>query len=227
MKIDISRLNLLEKDIEDWLYENPNALPAPFNENLITEWIGRQYALPSGIADLIGIREDKRVVVVEIKNVAINKAAVLQVCRYHSDLQFIVSSRMDYPHTLDWGEPIIDKILVGPSVDNQTFCEAQAVGVEVVIFSANLTLDLSRLRWSHEHSNEVTEQRNAIAERPEWAIFGITIDEDLEQRRLEREREGQVDFAIEQVTDEYDALMDAAIEAANTDNTDDDEGGLF
>lgn len=26
MKIDISRLNLSEKDIEDWLYENPDAL---------------------------------------------------------------------------------------------------------------------------------------------------------------------------------------------------------
>ena len=223
MKIDISRVNLLEKDIEDWLYENPGAIPARFGENRIVQWIGRQYSLPSGIADLVGIREDRRIAVVEIKNVAINKAAVLQVCRYHNDIQHIVSNRMEYPHSYNWNEPLVDMILVGPSIDDQTFCEAQAIGVEVITFSASVEIDVSRLRWSHEYRDRIAEQQSTIAARPEWDIFGLTIDEDLEQHRLEKERAAQTDFSIEQVADEYDELLDAIVEHPEGSDTDEGE----
>lgn len=208
MKIDISRVNLLEKDIEDWLFENPGALPRPFNENLIVRWIGRQYTLPSGIADLIGLRENNRVVVVEVKNVPINKAAVLQVCRYQDDLKHILSQRMSYPHVRDWNYPEIDMILVGPSIDSQTFTEARAVGVDVVTFSASFALDLSRLVWSHEHENEVEAQRDAIAKRPEWDIFGITVTEQVEIDMLERRLTSELEAAQDSDDDEPDTYSD-------------------
>lgn len=211
MKIDASKVNLLEKDIEDWLFENPQELPH-WDDNLITQWIGRQYSLPSGIADLIGLRKDNRVVVVEVKNVPINKAAILQVCRYQNDIKHALSARMDYPHMRDWNEPVVDMVLVGPSIDGQTFSEALAVGVDVITFAASVTLSMARLRWNHEQAWSISEQRDAVAARPEWAIFGLTIREDIEQSRIEQERASRTDFAIEQVIDEYDELMDAITE---------------
>ena len=212
MNIDISRVNLLEKDVEDWLYENPGAMPAAWDENHIERWIGRQYALPSGIADLVGLREDKRVVVVEVKNVPINKAAVLQVCRYQNDLKHILSARMNYPHIYGFNEPEVDMILVGPSVDSQTFGEAYAVGVEVITFEASVTLHVSRLAWTRDHRDAVGERQNAIAAQPEWNIFGRTVTEQVELDMIERQRAGQTDFDIEQVTEEYDDLLDAITE---------------
>ena len=183
MNIDISKVNLLEKDIEDWLYENPGAIPSgvSWNQGRIERWIGRQYILPSGIADLVGLRENKRVVVVEVKNVPISKAAVLQVCRYQNDLKHIVGNRMDYPHKRDYNEPLIDMILIGASIDSQTLAEAKAVGIEVMTFSATVTLDISRIGWSREYNEQVIAQQDTISARSEWAIFGMTIEEDIEQ----------------------------------------------
>lgn len=181
MLVDISRVNLLERDIEDWLFENPQELPAPYSDNPIVRWIGRQYQLPSGIADLIGLRADKKLVVVEVKNVPINKAAVLQVCRYTEDLKFIVSNRMDYPHERDGHEPLIEMILVGPSIDDQTFVEARAVGVRVLTFSAQLVLSVGELGFTRSQLDKVRKQYDDISERSEWEIYGQTYMEDVEQ----------------------------------------------
>jgi hypothetical protein len=134
---------------------------------------------------------------------------VLQVCRYQNDLKHIVSARMGYPHMRDFSEPLIDMILIGPSIDSQTFGEAQAVGVEVVVFEASVTLEVSRTVWSSEYRKAVSAQQDAIAERPEWDIFGLTVTEQVALDYPEGRRTGQTDFAIEQVTDEYDDLMDA------------------
>lgn len=132
MKIDISKVNLLEKDIEDWLYAHPGVVSRRYENDAIDKWIGRQYNLPSGVADLIGVRGSGRLVVIEVKNVAINKAAILQVCRYADDLKYIVSHRANYPYVAAGGEPQIEMVVVGPSIDSQTFTEAQAVGGEGV-----------------------------------------------------------------------------------------------
>jgi hypothetical protein len=224
MKIDISKANLLEKDIEEWLFENPEVLTAPYYTNPITSWIGRQYALPSGIADLIGVRENGMLVVVEVKNVAINKAAVLQVCRYQDDLKHIVSERMDYPYTTDHSEPIIEMILVGPSIDGQTFTEARAVNVEVFQFDVSLSLNVNGMRWTREHRDAVREQHAQIASRPEWEIYGMTNGQDYEQHRAEEAiRESEYGVAPNAAQDEYDALMDAV----TSNDTDSDEGESF
>lgn len=179
MKIDISRVNLLEKDIEDWLYANPQSLDQSYEENPIVNWIGRQYQLPSGIADLIGVRQDRKVVVVEVKNVPINKAAVLQVCRYTDDVKHILTSRMDYPHIHNWNEPAVEMVLVGPSIDDQTFMEACAVNVQTFVFSAQLTLDIGPMQWTSDYRNKVSDQVDEIATRHEWGIFGMTIREHI------------------------------------------------
>lgn len=210
MKIDMSRVNLIEKDIEDWLYENPDALYGSYDIAPIENWIGRQYQLPSGVADLIGMRSDRMLVVIEVKNVPINKAAVLQVCRYAEDLKHIVGWRMGYPYKRDNGEPVIEMVLVGPSIDDQTFDEATALGIRVFRFSVQLDLTVSSVRWTQDHQEKVENRQISIASRPEWEIYGLTIDEYINQIVNQNDRDepaeladAELDSATEDATDAY------------------------
>lgn len=222
MKIDIARVNLLEKDIEDWLYENPDTIEA--GSSVVSHWIGRQYRLPSGIADLVGITHHFMLVVVEIKNVAINKAAVTQVCRYAADLQDILLRRENYIFTRDDGEPLVWKVLVGPSIDDQTFGEAIACGISVVQFTPNLNLDFSRIHWSKEYRDRVREQIREISFREEWKAFGRHMDEvvdEMEQKEYDEQYRQEYLKTVPQKpdeADEYDALMDAVINKAIEDD---------
>ena len=163
--------------------------------------------MPSGIADLIGVRDNGMVVVVEVKNVPINKAAVLQVCRYALDLKYIVNERMDYPHMGDGNEPAIEMILIGPSIDDQTFYEAQAVNVRVFQFDVEFTLDVNSMGWSREHYSRLSDQRRAIADKPEWAVFGLTMAEDYKQYKREQIETGEDEIfkEIEKLAREYAA----------------------
>ena len=75
-------MNFNERELEDWLFELPEALG-------VNRWIGRQLTLPSGVLDLLGVIEESfhtELVVVELKAVPINASAILQVCRYAADL---------------------------------------------------------------------------------------------------------------------------------------------
>lgn len=231
MKMDINRVNLLERDIEDWLYENPTILNVTWRKNPIVRWIGRQYTLPSGIADLIGVCENGMLVVVEVKNVAINKAAVLQVCRYADDLKYIVSGRSGYPHIRpDNNEPFIQMVLVGPGIDDQTFTEARAVGVRVFQFSATLHLDVSSLTWTSEHFGSVRAQQELIAARPEWDMYGLTIGESLDQdRHIETETfvehaeiSTEADEQLKAITKYAREYHRLEVEAKENDDADDD-----
>lgn len=212
MKIDISRLNLTERDIEDWLYANPRALGESYpNETYITKWIGRQYHLPSGIADLIGVRHNGKLVVVEVKNVPINKAAVLQVCRYATDLSDIVGNRDGYraPHSRDMFD--VQKILVGPSIDRQTFQETLACNVRVMQFDVDLRLTLGQLSLSMDDFRQREDHIKAISLRDEWSIFGAHYSE----------RSIRSVGKINERADEYDELLAAIV--SDQDTTDSEE----
>lgn len=222
MKIDISRMNLLEKDIEDWLYENPRAIGESYpNETYIAQWIGRQYHLPSGIADLVGVRHNGKLVVIEVKNVPINKAAVLQVCRYAADLSDIVGNRDGY-YRKDSNDPFdVQKILVGPSIDGQTFQEASACGVRVMQFSAELKLTVGQLSVTMNSYSERQQRINEISLRDEWKVFGSHYSEytprqskEADNAEEERYREAYLASAPQREEQEekdmYDKLMEEA-----------------
>lgn len=173
MNIDDSKIYLTEKDIEDWLYENPRAISTGIKfESLIERWIGRQYHLPTGIADLIGVRENGKLVVVELKNVPINKSAVLQVCRYASDIEEVIRERMGYKFKLYYSRPDVERMIIGTGIDRQTFDEAIACGVKVLIFSVQMTLVIRQLYLGSERFDERQKQISAISMRDEWQIFG-------------------------------------------------------
>lgn len=174
MKLDVSKMNLTERDIEDWLYENPNQIMTTWG--VIEKWIGRQYQLPSGIADLVGIIEGGIVAVVEVKNVPINKAALTQVCRYAADIQEILNWKPDYPNEAMRGLNHVEKMVVGPSIDDQTFMEAEALDVDIHEFAPRLEIDLDRIAWTDETRQSYYARCRELAHQPEWDGFGKHID---------------------------------------------------
>jgi hypothetical protein len=156
MIIDEKKVNLAEKDIEQWLWENPHSAWCLVGR--VEKWLKRQYRLPSGIADLIGVTDTGSLVVVEVKNVDIDASALTQVCRYAFDLKYI--------HTLvirdiipdDMPEPDVYKVVIGRSVDTQTMREAEALDIQVICFQVNLSLDTISAAWR----NEFREDRRAV-----------------------------------------------------------------
>lgn len=157
MIIDPSKVNLAERDIEDYLYENPWLVD--IENYTVYMWIKRQYAVPSGIVDLIGLTADREIVVVEIKNTAIDAGALAQVSRYAWDIERI----RDIIYFESMGEtdlyicPPVRKVVVGKSIDAKTMLEAEAIGVCVVLFSVNLSLDTHGPSWRKEYSEERTD----------------------------------------------------------------------
>lgn len=218
MKIDISRLNLSEKDIEDWLYENPNRVTTTWG--IVTEWIGRQYHLPSGIADLIGVTDGGMVVLIEVKNVPINKAALTQVCRYAADLTAILYWRFDYPNPELRGLSHIEKIIVGPSIDDQTFTEAVALDIDIHEFSVSLVLDLGVTRWTQGTTEMLSKRYREIAHQPEWDRFGKHTD-DLQREWEEREKSGDGN-SDDELGDDFDSDI-KRLAAVPTDRPGEDE----
>lgn len=162
MRVDPKKVNLAEKDVEDWLWENPGALSAVLHGYDIERWIARQYSLPSGIIDLLGVaRHDtfKTIcpVVVEIKNQPLTSAAVAQVCRYAADVAAVIEE-INAAHKWPFDTPFyqytskVVKVLVAPEpVENQVLFEAEAMSVPIHIFSVNFELTLhGRTSWTHE-----------------------------------------------------------------------------
>lgn len=148
MNIDPSKVNLSEKDIEDWLFDNPKELG-------IEKWIGRQFDVPSGRIDLLGIWETNFVgisipVVVEVKNVTVDSFALTQVCRYAKDIEEILITRDEWMEREE--KPWVRKIVVGKeSVDNRIMFEAYALNVDIHTFSVQFKLDISgEYKWSSE-----------------------------------------------------------------------------
>lgn len=137
-----------EKDIEDYLSANPQHLKITVVP--ITRWIKRQYAVPSGIIDLLGITGDGIITAVEVKNVTIDAKALAQVCRYAYDLEGILSSTI-YRLGKQTSPPYVAKIVIGRDIDVKTFREAEALGVRVTLFEDNPQLKIyGPLVWSAE-----------------------------------------------------------------------------
>lgn len=199
MAFNISRMNLSERDIEDWLFENPEM--CRYGDYwCIDRWFGRQYRLPSGIADLVGVTSQGCVAVVEVKNVPADGKAIAQVCRYAYDLKNVMGYRWDY-ECRDANGPVIQKIVVAPSIsDVNTYFEADALQVTLLEFKVSLHVDIyaaypdSRqdLDRYHEHAVSIHD----IAQNPEWDMFGpysTPGDQFRAIMEVRREREMTID----------------------------------
>lgn len=150
MIVPESKINLSEKDIEEYLFQNPFAVRVERTEHHVDRWIKRQYQLPSGILDLLGVTAFMDFVLVEVKNVAIDSAAITQVSRYAYDVWNIVIPMIkkqikDKPY-----RPVLHRIVVGKSIDAKTMREAEASGVEIDLFSVKLKLHVNNYGWSED-----------------------------------------------------------------------------
>lgn len=169
-------LQYTEKDIELWLFARPQYVGSDAWPDLdVAEWIGRQYQLPSGIADLVGITSRGQLVVIEVKNVPINKAALTQVSRYRYDLMCVANRFASYPRHLD-GRPEVFAMVIGPSIDEQTHIEAYALDIAVMCFDVQAWVACHSVDYRVRHQSEQHQQQiEAIAARPEWDTLGARV----------------------------------------------------
>jgi hypothetical protein len=178
MKVDPSKVNLAEKDIEDWLYENPDKLRFGWGiSHNVKEWVGRQVKVPSGIIDLLGIFTSSNrtgFVIVEIKNTEFTQSSILQVCRYASDIQNIA---LDY--SIETNDRFFDdvcKVVVAKGKpSNQLMFEANSVNVQLVNFFVNYEMFFDE---GYEFTSEFKkENKNIIDNLKESKDFRKYIDD--------------------------------------------------
>lgn len=185
--IEPNKVQLAEKDIEDWLWENPGALQI-LDHYPIEKWIGRQVKLPSGIADLIGIFENA-IVVVEVKNVELTAEALTQVCRYAADIDALKTDWNIERFDVNGGEDeleylsIFKAVVFRGGVTNKLLHEAEALGVELHSFRVKLDLDISgEWRFTKEKYQEFGEAREQLARDPMFSeVRGRALQVYLQQ----------------------------------------------
>lgn len=153
MIIDPSKVNLCEKDIEEYLYRNPESVI--FDGRQVKRWVKRQYSVPSGIIDLIGLTHDDDYVVVEVKNVAIDASALAQVSRYTFDVLNVFQRIIDRRRETEDVEPwYVHMLVIGKSIDTKTMLEAEALNINIVTFNVRLSLDINPVKWRDDFINE-------------------------------------------------------------------------
>jgi hypothetical protein len=162
-EMDIDTTNLTEKVIEDWLYRHPILVRASCAAD-VERWIARQCRLPSGIADLIGVVTGARLVVVEVKNEPVTKAAILQVLRYKRDIY-----EMSRLVTAGYAE--VHAIVIGTQIDMQTYLEAAACNVQVSVFTveSERRLSLQIVDLQMEEWQQI--RYKTLAQQPEWQEY--------------------------------------------------------
>ena len=150
-----------EKDIEDWLYKNPESLRFAG----IRRWIARQLSLPSGRLDLLGFSRMDGVdslSVVEIKNNVPDERALLQVSRYAYDIQRVLEFL--YPEIKvkkwvlfpkDFAKPSKETIITAESID-VGLIECARDFTEIEIAEWNNPIKFERIGWYEKLANSDT-----------------------------------------------------------------------
>lgn len=132
--------DMLEKDLEDWIYNNPHAF---FKKRYMDfdRWIGRQVKLGNGIADLIAqvkLGDSLKIIVIELKKDEITDSALAQVMRYKDSVVDAIESKMEeYPvkeHTV-WA------MVCGSSIGPTTLAAANAMGISVSVYETKFSFD--------------------------------------------------------------------------------------
>ncbi len=141
MLLHPNQVRLNEENIEQYLFENPGDVSTECYR--IARWLKRQYHVPSGIIDLLGVTTSGDIAVVELKSVEIKGDAILQVKRYAYDIEGIIQV----------GEVVRPRcipILVGPSISDRTFLDCEACDVTVLTYRLALSLEIAAPRWTED-----------------------------------------------------------------------------
>lgn len=200
MVIDPNRVNLCERDIEDYLFGNPGDIDIGGHGN-VEKWIKRQMKVPSGIIDLLGVTNDRTIVVVEVKNVPIDSSALAQVSRYALDVRCIKDYIFTRLGETDWViNPHIVKVVVGKSIDHRVMLEAESMGVHVITFEVNLSINASRVAWPDTYIDERERRWQEIGNDPDLILavserIALFTGDDVTEQ-LSSSEDHQIDFCI-------------------------------
>lgn len=151
MSIDPRKINLSERDLEDYLFENPSLVEMPYSFTPVMEWIGRQLHVPSGIIDLLGVTKNNCLVVVELKNAPFTTGHITQVCRYSRDIECVAEMA-----GLIFTKPV--KLLIG-TYEPSTELIVEAESVEVSFSTIDIKYEIS-IGGHWIVSDEYKEKRN-------------------------------------------------------------------
>lgn len=155
MKIDAKKIQLSEKDLENWLWDNEQELP--YN---IETWLARQYKVPSGIIDIIGVTSEGDIVIVELKNHVPDANALTQISRYAKDVERILMASQEYGVS-------IHKAIVGvfDNISNQLQFEADALDIKM--YSMNIEFDITingAWSWTEEHGHNLADEYKKLSQ---------------------------------------------------------------
>jgi hypothetical protein len=147
------------------------------------------------------------------------------VTRYALDIEqmFFVTHMNIFP-------PKVHRVLIGPSIDEETLHEAWACQVRFVGFQAQLHLDLSDQKQDFDKSVQYYDKLGEIAKRPEWSFLREEVELiEVEDKWKESEEARRKEFGrfnpYLNTPDEYDKLMDNILEDDGADMDEEENHG--
>lgn len=159
-------MKFLEKDIEQYLFNNPERVEFSMykgaNPDFIEEWIHRQLIVPSGVIDLLGVTSDGHIAIVELKKESIDSKAISQVCRYAHDIQRVVDGILGNESMIE-----IKKVVIGKSIDKKAMFEATSMDVMCSIFKFNSgSLDIFPVTFTWDYLSSINATLSELANDP-------------------------------------------------------------
>ena len=206
MQVDPRKVNLAEADIEQYLWENSNVIQVYGHP--ISQWIKRQFHIPSGVLDLMGVNAAGTLVVVEVKNTELKIEHIAQVKRYVYDIDSILLSGKLY-----LGQCV--PVLIGRSVTESVYRDCEACGVLALMFNVSLSLQVRPIYWSEKFSDDRKRCHFELTEDEDLAGY-ISNAIELRRQAIKEDEEENPYMIIEK--DEY-ALLKATTPHTNGANT--------
>lgn len=171
MEVDPRKVNLAEADIEQYLWENPHLVQ--LNRMPIERWIKRQFRIPSGILDLMGVTDTGGLAVVEIKNTELKLEHIAQVKRYAYDIDTVLTIHGAY-------ERKCTPVLIGRSIADSLYRDCEACGVHVQVFDVSFTLRVRAMHWNREFVDWREQQHIKLGDDQDLADYVAMV---IETRR--------------------------------------------
>ena len=203
-KIDPSKAHLSEEDIENWIYENPNDISSEY-QIPVRKWVARQFKVPSGIIDLLGVDEQGSYLVLEIKNTKIASGALTQVSRYAEDITEIIQRITNRPLH-------VRKVVIGTEdVSDELMFEANALGIRILTFVVFLNLKISGIwSWTDRRDEQISNQYDVLARDNAFSLLRTLCElqgqdnEDTDETGILEEARKIIEEESENTDDESD-----------------------